>query len=97
MAHVFQMKTKPHGFQRYDEFIRDQVIGIGWPLIGNLDGISKDELRERLRNVYHYSGAKLATLLAQSGRLSIRWNKGMSCWFAMAHGSASASLAPIAM
>lgn len=53
MAHVFQMKTKPHGFQRYDEFIRDQVIGIGWPLIGNLDGISKDELRERLRNVYH--------------------------------------------
>ncbi|MGJ3203594.1 hypothetical protein [Geobacillus thermoleovorans] len=63
MAHVFQMKTKPHGFQRYDEFIRDQVIGIGWPLIGNLDGISKDELRERLRNVYHYSGAKLGNAL----------------------------------
>lgn len=63
MAHVFQMKTKPHGFQRYDEFIRDQVIGIGWPLIGNLDGISKDELRERLRNVYHYSGTKLGNAL----------------------------------
>lgn len=55
--------TKPHGFQRYDEFIRDQVIGIGWPLIGNLDGISKDELRERLRNVYQYSGARLGNAL----------------------------------
>ncbi|KAF0996519.1 hypothetical protein [Geobacillus sp. TFV-3] len=96
MAHVFQIKTKPHGFQRYDEFIRDQVIGIGWPLIGKLDGISKDELRERLRNVYHYSGAKLGNALGAIWAFVNTMEQGISCWFVMEHCSASGSSAPIA-
>ncbi|MCX8046568.1 MAG: hypothetical protein N3A70_06790 [Anoxybacillus gonensis] len=60
---VFQVKTKPHGYQRYDEFVCNHTIGIGWPLIGNLEGVTKAELKERLRTVYKYSGAKLGNAL----------------------------------
>jgi len=63
MVHVFQIKTKPHGIQRYEEFIRDNKIGIGWPGIGDLRNVKKEEVRERLRKAYRYSGARLGNAL----------------------------------
>jgi predicted Mrr-cat superfamily restriction endonuclease len=60
---VFQLKTKPHGIQRYEEFIKENKIGIGWPGISNLSNVSKEELRSRLRVVYGYSGARLRNAL----------------------------------
>ncbi|WLR50660.1 hypothetical protein LC040_15540 [Bacillus tianshenii] len=61
--YLFQVKTKPHGVQRYEQFIADDCIGIGWPGIGSLKDIRKEELRDRLREVYDLSGAKLGNAL----------------------------------
>ena len=62
---IFQMKTKPHGIERFQEFIRENYVCIGWPGIGNLDGVSKDEIKERIAYEYEQTGHKLGNSLGQ--------------------------------
>lgn len=51
---IFQIKCKPHGKDRLNEFIAENFLSIGWPFIGNLEGVEKEEIRERLLNVDKY-------------------------------------------
>lgn len=67
-VNIFQMKSKPHGIDRLFEFTDtkdegDTFVAIGWPGIGNLTNVSKDEIRERLERTYNYQGQQLATYL----------------------------------
>lgn len=66
-TNVFQMKSKPHGTERLNEFIGirpgDSFVAIGWPGIGNLTNVSKAEIRKLLEERYHYKGQQLATYL----------------------------------
>lgn len=62
---IFQLKTKPHGIERFDEFINENFICIGWPGIGNLQQINKDEIRARLEKEYNIAGHKLGNALGQ--------------------------------
>lgn len=62
------MKSKPHGIERLNEFVGTSengpsFVAIGWPGIGNLTNVSKDEIRERLEKKYKYQGQQLATYL----------------------------------
>lgn len=76
-VNIFQMKSKPHGNERLNEFVGTaktdpSFVGIGWPGIGNLTNVSKDEIRERLKKVYNYQGQQLATYLgAVNGFINI--------------------------
>jgi predicted Mrr-cat superfamily restriction endonuclease len=47
---LFQVKCKPHGHFRLNDFIQGKFIAIGWPGIGNLKGVSKEEIKTRLLN-----------------------------------------------
>lgn len=62
---VFQMKTKPHGIERLRQFLDNNFVCIGWPGIGNLQQVSKDEIRKRLEATYQSSGHKLGNMLGQ--------------------------------
>lgn len=62
---IFQMKAKPHGHEKLEEFLSQDYICIGWPGIGNLSDVSKDEIRERLENKYQETGHKLGYSLGQ--------------------------------
>lgn len=62
---IFQMKAKPHGHEKLDEFLSMGYVCIGWPGIGNLTQVGKDELRNRLKNKYHYDGHTLGYNLGQ--------------------------------
>jgi predicted Mrr-cat superfamily restriction endonuclease len=62
---IFQMKTKPHGNERFREFIDGKFVCIGWPGIGNLENVGKDEIRDRLQQTYYYTGHKLGNALGQ--------------------------------
>src|SRR4051794_40585776 len=67
-VNIFQMKSKPHGIERFNEFVGTKesgpsFIAIGWPGIGDLTNVSKDEIRERLEKKYNYQGQQLATYL----------------------------------
>ncbi|SES08114.1 hypothetical protein [Salipaludibacillus aurantiacus] len=60
---LFQMKSKPHGKERLEEFLEKGYVAIGWPGIGDLSGVSKQELKERLEKKYGYQGQQLGTYL----------------------------------
>lgn len=68
-VNIFQMKSKPHGIDRLFEFVdtkKDDAptfVAIGWPGIGDLTNVSKDEIRDRLEKKYKYQGQQLATYL----------------------------------
>lgn len=50
---IFQIKNKPHGKERLNEFLNFKFICIGWPEIGNLEGVTKEEIRKRLEKRYY--------------------------------------------
>jgi predicted Mrr-cat superfamily restriction endonuclease len=60
---LFQMKSKPHGIERMAEFLKDNFVCIGWPGIGDLGHVDKEELEDRLAQVYKYQGQELANQL----------------------------------
>lgn len=62
---IFQMKTKPHGIERFRQFIDEGFVCIGWPGIGNLEQASIDEIRSRIKETYKYEGHKLGNALGQ--------------------------------
>ncbi|MCJ8172687.1 hypothetical protein [Clostridium botulinum] len=59
------MKTKPHGIERFRQFIDEEFVCIGWPGIGDLDQASTDEIRFRIKRTYKYEGHKLGNALGQ--------------------------------
>lgn len=62
---IFQMKAKPHGHEKLNEFLKEGYVCIGWPEIGDLNQIDKDELRNRLESAYAYKGHTLGYNLGQ--------------------------------
>ncbi len=62
---IFQMKAKPHGHDRLEEFLSQDYVCIGWPGIGDLTDVSKDEIRKRIGSKYKESGHKLGYSLGQ--------------------------------
>ncbi|RUL48804.1 hypothetical protein [Lysinibacillus antri] len=63
MGKVFQMKYRPHGINRYKEFIENDKVGIGWPMIGNLEVQTKSEIKKALQEVYGLKGGQLGNAL----------------------------------
>ena len=65
MVAIYQIKTKPHGIQRYEHFTRKGedgrgFVSIGYPGIGELMNVDRDEIRDRLAFTYpHYEGQTL--------------------------------------
>lgn len=60
---IFQIKSQPHGVERLDLFLSQGYICIGYPGIGDLLGVNKDEIRDRLNNKYGWTGSQLGTHL----------------------------------
>lgn len=49
---LYQMKSNPSGIDRMGNYLKDNFVSIGWPGIGDLDNVSRDELEERLIQAY---------------------------------------------
>lgn len=59
MRQVFQIKNKPHGFDRGKQFLDEGFVCIGWPGIGNLENADKNDIRRELEREYRYDGQRL--------------------------------------
>lgn len=62
---IFQIKTLPHGIQRFRQFLDEKFICIGWPKLHDLKGVSTDEIRDRIATAYNITGHKLGNALGQ--------------------------------
>lgn len=60
---IFQIKTQPHGTERIDLFIKQGFVCIGYPGIGDLTNVDKDEIRDRLQQQYKWTGSQLGNHL----------------------------------
>ncbi len=56
---LYQFTSKPNGTERITEFLEDNFISLGWPGIGNLEDVSREELKSRLASVCEYKGQQL--------------------------------------
>ncbi|MEK4350122.1 hypothetical protein [Paenibacillus sp. FSL R5-0475] len=56
---LFQMGSKPLGTERITAFLEDNYVSIGYPGIGDLENISKVDLRDRMIHTYQYSELEL--------------------------------------
>jgi predicted Mrr-cat superfamily restriction endonuclease len=62
---LFQLKANSHGIDRMAEFLKDHFVCIGWSGLGNLENVSKDELRDRLARLYKVQGQELEERLEE--------------------------------
>lgn len=60
---LFQIKRFPHKFDAYDTFLNEGIISIGWPLLQNLKGKMKEEMKELLEQHYNLTGRRLGNAL----------------------------------
>ncbi|MFF2016062.1 hypothetical protein [Paenibacillus sp. NPDC058177] len=57
---LFQLKSGEAGKQWLKGFLEDHYVCIGYPGLGDLEGIDRDELDGRLEQAYGYQGQELA-------------------------------------
>lgn len=64
-THYFKVGSTPDGNQRIDDFIKDGIVGIGWPLIGDLSDLVgkpeneiRDSIKDRILEQPDYSNIK---------------------------------------
>ncbi len=59
---IFMLRTKPEKIERFQRFIDDEFIAIGWYKTGDLTGASTDVIREKLSSAYpNYEGQSFRT------------------------------------
>ncbi|MCD9020321.1 hypothetical protein [Cohnella silvisoli] len=62
---LFHIKSTLQGIDRMAEFLKENFVSIGWPGIGDLENVGKDEIQKRLAEVYHYQGQELTERLGE--------------------------------
>lgn len=60
---IFQIKTQPHGIERKEFFLNEGFVSIGYPNIGDLTNVDKDDIRERLHQEYGWESSQLGNHL----------------------------------
>ena len=78
---VWMLRAKPHGNNRISEFLEDNIIAIGWPQIGNLSKLGKEEIRKEIISNEYYRNKydtkrKLSMAVSQVQRFVIEMNIG---------------------
>ena len=82
---IFQIRSIPHGVERFQMFMDESFVCIGWPGLGNLENTSKDEMRNIIATAYGTTGHKAGHTLGQvnafvntmkNGDIAIVANKG---------------------
>lgn len=59
------LRPKPHGILRINEFLKNNIIAIGWPNIGNLESKSKLDIKKILQGPpYNLSSASLGNAIS---------------------------------
>ena len=65
MKNAWLIRPYPHKQPRLSEFLDKKIIAVGWPCIGDLNGKSREELKETLsKPPYSYEGLTLGNAYA---------------------------------
>ncbi|SFM26591.1 restriction endonuclease [Pelosinus propionicus] len=65
ITNAWLVRPNPQGFERMKEFLKQNIVAIGWPGIGDLTNLSTDEIKLRLcAPPYGYSSLELGNTYA---------------------------------
>lgn len=64
------IRPKPSGIDRLQEFLKEQIIAVGWPGLGDLAGTREYELKLKLREEYADNASALSALKMVVYRMS---------------------------
>lgn len=65
MKNAWLVRPMPHGINRVSEFKEKQIIAVGWPHIGDLNGKSREDLKQLLsKPPYSLTGLALGSAYA---------------------------------
>ena len=74
MKNAWLIRPLPHGINRLREFKEKNIIAIGWPCIGNLNGKSRGDLKLLLSQPpYSLSGIALGNAYATIDIFVNKW------------------------
>lgn len=73
---IFRMRTIPHGIERFQMFMDESFVCIGWPGLGNLENTTKDELRNLIATAFKATGHKAGHTLGQVNAFVNTMQKG---------------------
>lgn len=70
---AWMLRAKPHGNNRISEFLQDNIIALGWPKIGNLSKLTKNDIRKKILSNEDYKNEynttrKLSMVVSQLQR-----------------------------
>lgn len=68
MSKAWVVRPKPHGINRLDEFLNQDIVAVGWPRMGDLESHSRGDIKSRLREVYDQSSHELGQNTGQIDR-----------------------------
>ncbi|MDA8010513.1 MAG: restriction endonuclease [Alphaproteobacteria bacterium] len=49
---AWAVRPYPHGIDRAEEFLKNSMVAIGWPKLGDLTGCGKEKIREKFKAEY---------------------------------------------
>jgi predicted Mrr-cat superfamily restriction endonuclease len=70
VKNLWVIRPEPNFVNRLDVFLREGIVAIGWPAVGNLSGLNREALTERLSDTYsHYRHEQKSDLAVAAGVL----------------------------
>ncbi|WP_254821930.1 restriction endonuclease [Haloglomus halophilum] len=76
MANAWVVRPKPHGINRLDEFLDQDIVAIGWNSVGDLSEATEAEIRSRIEDAYDWSVYKEGQAVGQVNRFANEISKG---------------------
>lgn len=70
MSSAWVVRPKPHGIDRLDQFLDQDVIAIGWNKVGDLNGSGEEEIREKVETAWDWSAHKTGQSVGQIHRFA---------------------------
>lgn len=68
MPEAWVVRPKPHTINRLDEFLSQNIVAVGWPRMGDLEGYSRQDIKSRLGKTYGQSSHELGQNTGQIDR-----------------------------
>lgn len=76
MSNAWVVRPKPHGYNRLEEFLNQEIVAIGWPELGDLSTYNKNDIRGYVKEQYDWNSYKVGQTVGQVNRFVNKFEDG---------------------
>lgn len=67
--HAYRIHSNLAGISRYQQFIKNNFIALGWSTLGDISSLTEEELRTKISNLYNKKGQGLGLIIGYFRRM----------------------------